>query len=200
MRNVRYLPSFEHRDHARRAGNWFGVVTGIISLLLILAPRPASAVGESADVRATGNLSASTVDSSSSDGASGAPASGADRSFEGAGSHPLSDETLLVDVRINGRPIGKIGEFVMRRGTLMVRPSELRDLGLRIPDTLILCSRDLIALSEVRGLSCSLDEKNMLMDITAGDDLLTPTQLQTLGRQSASSHRKIESGTGLTVN
>ena len=187
---------FQRNEHVRRAGGWFGAVTGIISLLLTLAPPPASA-GAIAAARAKGGMGAAGAAAPVADGAT--PASMADPSFEGSSGRPMGDETMLVDVRINGHSIGKIGEFVKRRGALMVRPSELRDLGLRVPDSLVAGGRDLIAMSDVRGLSWNLDEKNMVMDITAGDDLLIPNQVQ-IEREPASGHREIASGTGVTVN
>ena len=113
---------------------------------------------------------------------------------------PVGDETLLLDVRVNGQPTGKIGEFVMRRGRLMVRPSELRDLGFRIPDSVILGTHELIALADVRGLSWNLDEKNLVLNITVGDSLLQPTLVQPQGLQAMLGHREIVSGTGMTFN
>jgi outer membrane usher protein len=113
---------------------------------------------------------------------------------------PVGDETLLLDVHINGQPTGKIGEFVMRRGRLMVRPSELRDLGFRIPDSVILSTHELIALSDVRGLSWSLDEKSLVVNLTVGDSLLQPALVQPPGLQAMLGHREIESGTGMTLN
>ena len=44
-----------------------------------------------------------------------------------------TDETLFLDVQVNGHFIGKIGEFTLRHGMLMARPDELRDLGFRVP-------------------------------------------------------------------
>jgi outer membrane usher protein len=173
-------------NHARRVGSGFAI-TGIIFLLLTVVPRPANATEAIADVHATAGTKGAASESSNS-------------TSDAAGSHPAANETLLVDVRINGLPIGKVGEFVMRHGTLMVMPSELRDLGLRIPDSPAQGAHDLIAMSGVHGLVWNLDEKTMVMNITAGDDLLTPTQVQTYGRPSESGHRKIESGTGVTVN
>jgi outer membrane usher protein len=177
-------------EYARKVGRWFGAA-GFIFLLVISGPRLAYATEANGDVRAIASVTSASADgtSSSLDGGS----------FEGASAQPTSDETLLVDVRINGRPIGKIGEFVKRNGALMVRPSELRDLGLRIPDSL-LGAPDLIAMSDVRGLSWTLDEKNMAIDITVGDNLLIATQLQAFGQREALTHRKIESGTGVTLN
>jgi outer membrane usher protein len=174
-------------NHTRRTGSWFAI-TGIVFLLLISAARPANATETIADARATAGVNGAASESSSKPGC------------EGAGGQPIADETLLLDVRINGNASGKVGEFVMRHGTLMVRPSELRDLGFRISDSLIQEGRDMIALSDVRGLSWNLDEKNMVMNITVGDDMLIPTEVQTFGQQSALSHREIQSGTGVTVN
>lgn len=186
---------FRQCNHSRSASGRFGVA-GILFLVLALGPRLASATEAIADVRATGNTVSAAADASAGDGTSSSSAG----NMQDAGAQRIGDETLLVDVRINGRPIGKIGEFIKRAGTLMVRISELRDLGFRIPDSLLPAGRDLIAISDVRGLSCNLDEKNMVMNITAGDDLLTPTQVQTFGGPSTLSHREIESGTGMTVN
>lgn len=184
---------FPHSDQLRGVGRWLGIA-GIICCLLPLASRPARAAEVVAVGRVTGSVPAA-VTVASSDRSNGASAS----SYEDAGGQP-GDEPLLVDVRINGHPIDKIGEFVNRLGTLMVRPSELRDLGFRIPDSLIAEGGDLIAVSDVPGLTCSLDEKSMVMNITASDDLLMPTELQAVGQQSTWSHREIVSGTGMTVN
>ena len=117
-----------------------------------------------------------------------------------AAADPIGDETLLLDVHVNGQPTGKIGEFVRRRGRLMARPSELRDLGFRIPDAVILGTHDLIALSDVRGLSWNLDEKNLVLNFTVNNDLLQPMIVQPSGFEALLGHREIESGTGVTLN
>jgi outer membrane usher protein len=41
---------------------------------------------------------------------------------------------LLLEVLVNGHPIGKIGEFVQRDSELLALPGKLRDLGIRVPD------------------------------------------------------------------
>jgi outer membrane usher protein len=174
-------------NHLHKAGRW-SRTTGIIFLLLISAARPANATEATADLSATAGMNGAAPDASSKP------------SSESAGSEPIADETLLLDVRLNGNAIGKVGEFVMRHGTLMIKPSELRDLGLSVPDSLMLGGDGLIAMSNVRGLAWSLDEKNMVMNLTAGNDLLVPTEVQTFRQRSALSHREIQSGTGVTVN
>jgi outer membrane usher protein len=185
-------------DRGCKTGEWFGV-TGIFFLLLTVAPRLAIATEATAGVSAAKTVSAPATEASADIAKEATAHSAGDMSADAAG-YPMGDETLLLDVQINGHSTGKIGEFVLRRGRLMARPAELRDLGLRIPDSLILGPHDLIALSDVPGLSSGLDEKNLVLTITAGDDLLLPTLLQPVGQQMSLSHREIESGTGLTLN
>ena len=143
---------------------------GILFLALSMAPCVAAATEAPAAAPATTSLrsapsapAVSPSTDSKSDVAENPTYPTADASGE-----PIGDETLLLEVRVNGQPTGKIGEFVRRRGRLMVRPSELRDLGFRIPDALILGTQDLIALSDVRGLSWNLDEKNLTLNFHGG--------------------------------
>jgi outer membrane usher protein len=111
-----------------------------------------------------------------------------------------ADVTLLLEVQINGHSTGKVGEFTMHRGKLVARPAELRDLGFRVSDSLALGPNGLIALSDMPGLTWSLDLKKLELNVTASDNRLLPTVLQPVARQLASDHRVIESGTGLTLN
>jgi outer membrane usher protein len=113
---------------------------------------------------------------------------------------PNSDEILLLDVRVNGHSIGKIGEFTLRHGTLYARPQELRDLGFSVPGTRTLKPGGLIALSDLSGIEWTLDLKNQQLLITAVDAALVPTLLQPAGRETAMGRRVIESGTGMTLN
>lgn len=119
-----------------------------------------------------------------------------------------ADETLLLDVQVNGHSIGKIGEFTMRDGELMARRSELRDLGFQVP--LLLFPKnpilgapepdELVALSDVPGLIWSIDPKTQELIITATDARLLPTLLQVGDREGPAGHRVIETGTGVTLN
>jgi hypothetical protein len=67
---------------------------------------------------------------------------------------------LFLDVAVNGRFIGKIGEFTLRHGKLMARPDELRDLRFRVPLSRASETGGLIALSDLPGLTWVLDQKN----------------------------------------
>ena len=108
------------------------------------------------------------------------------------------DSHLLLEVHINGRPIGKIGEFTLRRNKLMARPSELRDIGLQVPLSRSSEADALIPLSDLPGLSWHIDEKNQVLNITASNGALLPTLL--LPQEEQPGHRVIESGKGLTLN
>ncbi len=122
-----------------------------------------------------------------------------EEAFEAA-TDPNADQKLLLEVWINGRSIGKIGEFTMRSGKLMARPDELHDLGFRVPDAFASRPATLIALSELHGLTWTVDQKNQILRVTASDAALLPVLLQPEGREAATGRRTIESGTGMTLN
>ncbi len=155
---------------------------GIFLLLLALLPRLALASGTTA-VTSTGAV----------------PESPTETSFEEA-SNPNSDQKLLLEVWINGRSIGKIGEFTLRRGKLMALPDELRDLGFRVPDSLLSRPGTLVALADLHGLTWTIDQKNQILRVTASDSALLPTLLLPTGREMPTGRRTIESGTGMTLN
>ena len=118
----------------------------------------------------------------------------------GAGAGANADQTLLLEVDVNGHSIGKIGEFTLRRGKLMARPDELRDLGFRVPESGAPGLRDLIPLSDLPGLTFILDQQNQQLHVTVSDNRLLPTVLQPIGRGRDEGRRVIESGTGATLN
>ena len=66
-----------------------------------------------------------------------------------------ADETLLLEVTINGTSTGKIGEFTLRDGALFARPAELADVGLRVPKSVPQTQDGLIALSLLEGVSAT---------------------------------------------
>jgi outer membrane usher protein len=117
------------------------------------------------------------------------------------------DQTLLLDVQINGRAIGLTGEFTMREGKLLARRTELRDLGLRVPLTLRTRNSEpsdanpLILLSDIPGMTWTLDAKTQTLSLKAGDKLLLPTLLELDDRErGVPGSRAIESGTGASLN
>ena len=109
-------------------------------------------------------------------------------------------EKLLLDVQINGYSIGIIGEFTLRNGKLLARAQELHDLGLRLPAALLSTPDALIALSDLPGVTYTIDLKKQIVRITARDSALMPTLLLPEGIGEAKGPRVIESGTGLTLN
>ena len=153
-----------------------------------IAPTPLSDGASSSSAAATSGA-ASSANPASGTGATSAAASSAD-----------SDEILFLDVAINGRFIGKIGEFTLRHGKLMARPDELRDLRFRVPISHASETGGLVLLSAIPGLTWVLDEKNQVLEVTASDSALTPTVLMPFGREDAGGHRVIDSGTGMTLN
>ena len=110
------------------------------------------------------------------------------------------DELLLLEVLINGRSTNKIGEFTLRHGTLMARPEELQDLGFRIPAARPLQPGGLMLLSDLRGLTWTIDQKNQQLLVTASEGSLVPTELTVEGRPRPTDRRVIESSTGMTLN
>jgi outer membrane usher protein len=117
-----------------------------------------------------------------------------------AASDNSGDEKLLLEVQINGRSTGKIGEFTLRRGKLMARPDELRDLGFRVGDSVVSRPGILISLSDLHGVTWTIDEKNQILLVTATDSALVPSLLQLEGRETTGGRRTIESGSGMTLN
>ena len=109
-------------------------------------------------------------------------------------------EKLLLDVDINGYSTGKIGEFTLRNGKLLSRAQELHDLGLRLPAALLSTPDLLVALSDLPGVTYSIDQKKQILLITASDSALIPTLLLPEGIGEAKGERVVESGTGLTLN
>jgi outer membrane usher protein len=109
-------------------------------------------------------------------------------------------DKLLLDVQINGYSTGKIGEFTLRNGKLLARAQELHDLGLRLPAALLSTPDLLVGLSDLPGVTCSIDQKKQMLLITASDSALLPTLLLPEGIGEAKGQRVIESGTGLTLN
>ena len=109
-----------------------------------------------------------------------------------------ADETLELELVLNGNATGEIGEFVLHDGRLFARTDELRDLGFRVPKTISQKPNGLVALSALPGVSGRLDEATQTLYVTATNSSLFPTLLQAGGPTNGSYH--YESGTGITLN
>jgi outer membrane usher protein len=147
----------------------------------------------------TGAVSVSASEPASTPASAATSASGSGTASSAASSAD-SDETLFLDVAINGRFIGKIGEFTLRHGKLLARPDELRDLRFRVPVSRASETGGLVSLSALPDLTWVLDEKNQVLYVTATDNALLPTVLLPFGREDAGGRRVIDSGTGVTLN
>jgi outer membrane usher protein len=108
------------------------------------------------------------------------------------------DQTLLLAVIVNNYPTNRIGEFVLRDGTLFARPQELSSLGFRVPESIGATKEGLVALSGLHDLSFRIDQSTQTLYVTAADESLLP-QLLDAGASSDGAY-KVESGTGLTLN
>lgn len=108
-----------------------------------------------------------------------------------------ADQTLLLEVVVNGRPIGKVGEFILRDGALLARPEELRDLGFRVPEAVRPEPDGLIPLAALAAISWRLDQPTQTLHATAPVESLLPALL-TAG--AAAGGGPVQSGTGATLN
>jgi outer membrane usher protein len=110
-----------------------------------------------------------------------------------------AEETLLLEVRINGQASGKIGQFVQRDAMLLAQPDELTALGLRLPPAAELDAETPIALADFPGIVWRLDQPTQTLFITISNDRLLPLLVQP-GTRSATPSAEIESGSGFTLN
>jgi outer membrane usher protein len=115
-----------------------------------------------------------------------------------SGSAAADDLTLLLAVFVNDHPTNRIGEFVLRDGTLFARREELSSLGFRVPESKGATEEMLVALSDLHDLSFRIDKATQTLYVKAADQGLVP-QMVDAGTNSDSDY-KVESGTGLTFN
>ena len=185
-----------NHDHPGLLARRYLCRAAMLLVALIAAPSVASAGERSSDPSVTAapgtNIAANP---GTNTGANSKPSADTDPNAD-----PSSDETLLLDVEVNGQPVGKIGEFVLRRGRLMARVSELGDLGFKVPGGGGSNPERLISLSNVPGLTWTLDLQNQVVHITVSESQRLATQLMTNRRQGPQDHREVESGTGMTLN
>jgi outer membrane usher protein len=188
-------------DFGDMVGRWL-LYAGVLFFMPVLIPRLASAAEKTID--ATANTSATNTTANTSATNKAADPAATDSTKEVTDAMAAFDENniekLLLDVQINSYSIGKIGEFTLRNGKLLARAQELHDLGLRLPAALLSTPDALIALSDLPGVTYTIDLKKQIVRITASDSALLPTLLLPEGIGEAKGQRVIESGTGLTLN
>lgn len=108
-----------------------------------------------------------------------------------------ADQTLALDVVVNGHPIGKIGEFILRDGALYARPDELRVLGFKVPDSVVATEDNLILISRLPGVTTRLQMATQTLEVKAANASLLPVLLQAGAGARAG---PVESGLGATLN
>jgi outer membrane usher protein len=110
-----------------------------------------------------------------------------------------TDQILLLEVVVNGHSLGQVGEFTLRNGSLYARPQGLRDLGFLVNSPQL--TRDgLVALNDLPGFKWTLDTAKQQLLVTASDAILAPALVQLTAIEPQDGRRRIESGTGLTLN
>ena len=109
-----------------------------------------------------------------------------------------ADQTLELEVTINGASTQKIGEFTLRDGVLLARPEELGELGLRVAKDATRSLDGLVVVSALPGVSFRLDQSAQALRFSAGPDRLIPKLLG--AGPEAGAGAPLESGTGATLN
>ncbi len=99
-----------------------------------------------------------------------------------------ADQGLLLDVWVNGFPINKVGQFVLRDGKLLSQPQELRDLGFRVPPGTKAGADGLIPLSALPGATWKLDQNAQALHVTAPVDTIVAVVLDAGGTGTKGSH------------
>jgi outer membrane usher protein len=88
------------------------------------------------------------------------------------------ERPLALEVIINGRATGRVGEFIDRDGALYAKPSELHDLGFTLPPNAPdLPANDPIPLSSLPNFNAQVNEAKQTLIVKASDVALLPTEL-----------------------
>jgi outer membrane usher protein len=87
-----------------------------------------------------------------------------------------SERKLALEVILNGRPTGRVGEFIDRDGKLYAKPSELTALGFALPHN-IAASKEPVPLASLANMHARLDEASQTLVVEASDAALLPTRL-----------------------
>jgi outer membrane usher protein len=87
-----------------------------------------------------------------------------------------SERKLALEVIMNGRPTGRVGEFIDRDGVLYARPAELTEPGFALPPN-IAAGAEPIPLSSLPNMSAQANEATQTLVVEASDAALLPTEL-----------------------
>ncbi len=106
-------------------------------------------------------------------------------------------QILLLEVIVNGYATGKIVEFTEKRETLTARASDLREVGLIVPDKLAPTPDRPVNLSDLKGISFRIDVPTQRLLITATNASLAPALLTLAGTKQVA---PAQSSLGATLN
>jgi outer membrane usher protein len=176
-----------HHDREQGRASWLRLAAALILAFAVAPLLLANSAAEAKDA---------SPDKSE---ASASPSAGASAVDPATMDPPAANESLLLELIVNGHATGKIGEFVLRRGTLYARPQDLRDLGFRVPNTRA-ARGSIMALNDLPGIAWRMDTANQQLLVTAIDAALVPNIVQPARSEGVERRRPIESGTGLTLN
>jgi outer membrane usher protein len=87
-----------------------------------------------------------------------------------------AERVLVLEVVVNGRPTGRVGEFLERDGAMYARPSDLVELGFVLPQGTAM-GADPIPLSALPDFRAHIDEARQMLLVQAGNGALRPTEL-----------------------
>ena len=127
-------------------------------------------------------------------------ATGDHQAAAAASAAATADVTLLLEVELNGHDTGKIAEFTLSRRRLMAHADDLRELGLQVPEVRGAAPTRLVALSDLHGVTYTIDQVNQVLHVNVDLSGLAPTILRPPPRDQGGDRRVIESGTGVTIN
>jgi len=86
------------------------------------------------------------------------------------------DRPLVLEMILNGRATGILGNFADRDGVLYATPAELSDLGFRVPDAMSE-SAEPVAVNKLPGVEATVNQRSQTIVINATDAALRPQQL-----------------------
>ncbi len=87
-----------------------------------------------------------------------------------------ADRQMVLELNLNGRATGRIGEFIERGGEIYARRSDLIDLGFAVPP--VTTPDDMVDLRVLPGVNATVDEAHQALLVTAPLTALAPTSLQ----------------------
>jgi outer membrane usher protein len=94
-----------------------------------------------------------------------------------AGTALAAERVLVLEVVVNGRTTGRVGEFLDRDGAIYAKPSDLFELGFVLPGGTAM-GADPIPLSALPDFRARVDEARQRLLVEAGDSALRPTELR----------------------